>query len=666
MKIISDYYIQQDQLIVDVDTLFSKEVVFACYLYYSDIIVERKHYQKSPKFHFQIDQTSDLEAFHYRVYVRNNKTQEVVSQNFRIYNIPHYHFKDASVASVIDGVFQRQYCYTDTEGSLAKQLLEGGKLILPPYNSVDVDLNQWSWQIDPFKSRSWQLRFFSFSFLPAAISYHKKTNNKKDIDAICSIVNAWLKNCSSNWINQTSSTQDMNWHDHAVSLRLENFIILASYLIQLRDCDYKDGTKFYKLLITSIYQHTILLAKESFYQKNTNHGIIQSRALLLGALSSNNVDLISLAKKRVLNELDFAFSDEGVHVENSPHYHFFVMDLFINIVSIFPKALVSDIWERFYPVLVKGVEFGTYILRPDARMPIIGDTQLKLLQETECTFYQYNDFECEPWFQRFRYAISQGENGVKPNEYYKIYPKSGYAVLYKSWTKGQLVEKSMHIVCKAGCLSRYHHHQDESNVILFAYGEDWLIDSGLYNHHEKDPIRRYMRRRSAHNVPLIADTNYHHDFEYRNNSWSMIEKTIDGEYNGVIMRNSVLQHIEQQRTVTYYINKKILTVEDRVDCTDKKARFISLPWHIPCDKKIVCHNDGLITIEGFVSGRKLALRVSGTKRQSTYVQKGIKSDKILSCVSHDLDKYEDSQVIKLNFGQVTEIKVLQEFYFIDS
>ncbi len=42
------------------------------------------------------------------------------------------------------------------------------------------------------------------------------------------------------------------------------------------------------------------------------------------------------------------------------------------------------------------------------------------------------------------------------------------------------------------------------NVLVHAYGEDWLIDSGLYNHNRRDPIRIYMRSARAHNVPFVA------------------------------------------------------------------------------------------------------------------------------------------------------------------
>src|SRR5690606_34093799 len=77
---------------------------------------------------------------------------------------------------------------------------------------------------------------------------------------------------------------------------------------------------------------------------------------------------------------------------------------------------------------------------------------------------------------------------------------SGYAIYRSSWGPGA---NQTHVIMKSGFLSKYHRQDDDLNILIYAYGEDWLIDSGLYNHNQKDPIRIYMRSIKAHNVPYI-------------------------------------------------------------------------------------------------------------------------------------------------------------------
>src|SRR5690606_20662359 len=121
-------------------------------------------------------------------------------------------------------------------------------------------------------------------------------------------------------------------------------------------------------------------------------------------------------------------------------------------------------------------------------------------------------------------------------------------------------DKAFHLIVKAGCSSRYHHQQDEGHINLYAGGEDWLIDSGLYNYISVDPIRRYMRSRSAHNVPLISHAGYSDNFEHRLKAWKITDFDESQFKPFVEMRFEVMPPVIHERRVDFDIGEKVVTV----------------------------------------------------------------------------------------------------------
>ena len=72
------------------------------------------------------------------------------------------------------------------------------------------------------------------------------------------------------------------------------------------------------------------MANEEEYFENHNHGIFQDQALIYLAYFLNNKysgDWISTAEFRIENQKEYAFSQEMVHVENSPAYQMGVTEL---------------------------------------------------------------------------------------------------------------------------------------------------------------------------------------------------------------------------------------------------------------------------------------------------------------------------------------------------
>src|SRR5690606_37848077 len=125
-------------------------------------------------------------------------------------------------------------------------------------------------------------------------------------------------------------------NDHAVAAQAENLVFLLAHLHLhgLREEAHQE-------VAAAIHGHADLLATEEFYSRHTNHGIEQARALAVIADlfpdDPRSPARMALAVDRLVDELDFAFTREGVHVENSPGYHAYVCLSFLKIRDYFPK-----------------------------------------------------------------------------------------------------------------------------------------------------------------------------------------------------------------------------------------------------------------------------------------------------------------------------------------
>jgi hypothetical protein len=217
---------------------------------------------------------------------------------------------------------------------------------------------------------------------------------------------------------------------------------------------------------------------------------------------------------------------------------------------------------------------------------------------------------------------------------------------------------------KAGSLARYHYHQDEGHLLLFAFGEDWLIDSGFYNYDEKAVMRRYMRSRAAHNVPVIPSlTNpYAEDFAHRLKNWSIRSFCEEEDKPFVEMDIRVLQGVRQLREVRYFRDRDELVITDDFFSEDVLEREVVLHWHVPCDKTITIAEDNRVTIAGR-DGRLLRLNFENALPLWVEQRSGGKQKRIFSFVSLQQDRVEPSRVLRAGFPLTDHLQIISRFSF---
>ncbi|TDR93197.1 heparinase II/III family protein [Enterovirga rhinocerotis] len=171
------------------------------------------------------------------------------------------------------------------------------------------------------------------------------------------------------------------------------------------------------------------------------------------------------------------FTDEGVHVENSPSYHFYA-------ISQIMRGNLGSLSDKAAEIVARADEAYPWFVLPHGRLATIGDT---------------SDRE-DPVL-----ADARDHVRVVGDATYAVAPfwSSGYAVV-RSLPDVPPSDASM-LILAGTSRTHIHSHADKLSFILFERGQQVLIDTGKYGY-TRDPMRSYVESAAAHNTVGLATT----------------------------------------------------------------------------------------------------------------------------------------------------------------
>jgi|GEM_PF-1967656 Heparinase II/III-like protein. len=290
------------------------------------------------------------------------------------------------------------------------------------------------------------------------------------------------------------------WYDHGTALRAENIIYYALVADKYGKLD--QDTK--KIIVELLELHGKMLSTESFYTKNHNHGIFQDGALIYIAyfLNDENKEAwVSIAKQRLTEQMNFAFNDERVHVENSPGYQIGVEDLF-RVTADFLMQFDDEYGKELYEKVKESTEFMAYITKPNGAAAAIGDTSDLVngstVSNARAEIFGNNDYT---------YAATLGQKGTMPEKTSVFYPKSGYYISHNSWENENYTDNTW-MMFKSGYSSKTHKHADDNSFMLYSKGSDIFVDTGWYNYSSGSRYRDYFISSLAHNTVIVDGKTY--------------------------------------------------------------------------------------------------------------------------------------------------------------
>lgn len=505
-------------------------------------------------------------------------------------------------------------------------------------------------------------RMQSFRILRYFCAFHEDSNSIQALETACRLIEDWLKQFSQtapksmeNRFGGHAADNAFIWHDHATALRAENWLLFMEYCREHVPDFWADRHELREYMKSTLAKHGRILAEDAFYSAHCNHGIEQARVLLRLAEEPSLADLPetdqtswrTIAIARLTDEFNTCFTSEGVHKENSPGYHQFVFKTLLNILDDPHLHAAHDVLKvRFDRMAQQALEYIAYILQPNLRLPIIGDTEH--LPVTDSFHAALGTTEA---YVHYLYAATAGRKGIMPANINRVYPEAGYAIFRNSWNKDTYSDM-FHLVCKAGCLVRYHHQLDEGQFVLFARGEHWFIDSGFFDYDRSSALYKYIRSRKAHNVPLIFGTKLK-NFDERVQSWQIDSWSETPGNAHVCMVNTIYENVALKRHIDYP-GAYEFTLTDEVECNDGNEHDVQFFFHIPKDKQIFFDENNIFIKS---SRNECIIKIDSTDIYNIKILKGKNSKgEIRSQVSWRMKQCEDSYVVLVYFKNIKTLK----------
>ncbi|HJL19080.1 MAG TPA: heparinase II/III family protein, partial [Sandaracinaceae bacterium LLY-WYZ-13_1] len=354
------------------------------------------------------------------------------------------------------------------------------------------------WTVDPVGDRSWRLWYQSLSWLDWLWDAEAR-----DVGAAPYVVVAWARDAL-----PREPPLELTWDRHATAARLARaYAFLRRYAQTHETVNRRVVVAAARIVLSHLYT----LARDPCYDHGHNHGFMQDGALLRHALAigdglTDTDALVRLAEDRLVNEqLAVSIGPDGVHRENSPHYHLTYAELI--------DALLTDVYavhERPPPHALLSARNDLlmvvpHLMQPNGTLPQIGDTPNTHRHRALQRILQHTT-SAHPLPPHIRaplaWIVTSGSEGHPPTGTQRVYPDGGYAVFRSGWAAPSLTDPVVaHFRCARP--TSIHRHDDETTFSLYGWGQELVVDPGRYANDRTRPLASWAAGAQAHNVLTV-------------------------------------------------------------------------------------------------------------------------------------------------------------------
>lgn len=325
------------------------------------------------------------------------------------------------------------------------------------------------------------------------------------------------------WINTNPPEIGVNWYSNLeIAIRLICWIWAYHYFLDSPFFDDQLHFDFLRIVLQSCRHLTRDFAYSLRSMKN-NHIIGDAAGLAFAGILFPEFRESERWRKTYINilyrELKKQVYDDGADFEQSISYHKFVLYFYLLLFRImqinghdFPAELVQK--------LEKMIEFTMYTMKPDRRLPGIGDNDdagvLFLSNEsihdatptlsTGAVLFQRGDFKQLAGRLSEETLWLNGEESIQifssleespPSDLSRGFPDGGYYAMRTAWDAD-----ARYLLFKCGPHAD-HGHADALHVELYCNSENYLRDSGTYAYNGPWEWRTFFRSTRAHNTVVV-------------------------------------------------------------------------------------------------------------------------------------------------------------------
>lgn len=401
-----------------------------------------------------------------------------------------------SARSVLDQIYESAPISADARASIydsndkgsmsAANDLLAGKIQLPRFPAY-TPAGPLTWNEDPLHSVYWRMNFYGLRPTLNLIYAYRKTGNsryaKKLIDLDTSFFNAEDRSRYA-WAD-----------DHAVAFRA---MALTDAWWRLRQGHMLTERESQRFLV-EIEKTATFLADPNHYQPQHNHGINEAAALLQIAVDFPHMPGAAgwsqLAKTRLDLSIHSLVDADGVLIENSPYYQFYVLDKLWQI-DRWALSMHFSLSRDFHARLAQMIRYSTYVLQPDSSVPLLGAS-------LQATIHAKGSFALmaasDP---QFKYVLSHGAKGKVPRHTSVTFPVAGQTIMRSGWGKPSTFTKQSYLTFNVGPYRTTHSSLDALGITLYGNGTTLLPGPGLYTY-THGVMRNYFHGTSSHNTVVV-------------------------------------------------------------------------------------------------------------------------------------------------------------------
>ena len=426
---------------------------------------------------------------------------------------------------------------------------------------------------------TFQLRLQSLSPLSILCLAYKINNNGEYLSMARKILMSWFQYFNS----EEMRNNKMVWNDHVSALRTNNLIYFALTMNESKQLDKNLENEIIELLNI----HGNYLYDDQHYTRNHNHGIFQDESLLAVSylLQNNNFKQWNKkAEERLVDQFNYAFNDEGFHVENSSSYFIGVQNTFLEIIDFINRVdKDSKFVESFQKQLNRTFNVLSWMIKPDGRLTSFGDSVFfeKKYNLPESQIAKDNVY--------MQYVTTDGLYGEDHKTNSVVFPESGFY-----FYRGNNSDFSMNTwkMFKGGYESSTHKHADDLSFLMSTKGKDIFIDPGMYNYMTSDFYRDYFVSSKAHNTVVVDGKSYSTQVEERQKV-GIMNYYLSDEYDYIEGYNHMFAGAEIYRNL--YSAGDITVIYD--DIYSEDYHNYSQQFHISNDTEIVSEKENELLLK---------------------------------------------------------------------
>jgi peptidoglycan/xylan/chitin deacetylase (PgdA/CDA1 family) len=357
---------------------------------------------------------------------------------------------------------------------------------LPRFDEICFVGNTPTWREDPYDENYWRFVFYSLRPMRHLLYAWESTGDIVYRDRLVELLYDFNEDHkTSPWVYYHEADK------HGAAFR-------GLVLVEIRWTLAHDSVlsiEEAKMIDDLIHETGIYLADEANFQGGYNHGFTQAAALLTISTNhpkmANTYEFNRLARLRIDGLMSQTIGSDGVLIENSPYYHFYIMEKVGEIAGWADRNGV-DLPNSIKSKLPLMVAYATRIAHPDGSLPLLAASIPSNGMESGGMAAFIGDSE-------FAWARSQGEFGSPPTTLDAWFDSTGQFIWRSSWIDDK--NQTAHLVFDVGPYRTAHSELDASNLVWWA-GRPILIDPGLYSY-ESSEARDFFRGSLAHNILTI-------------------------------------------------------------------------------------------------------------------------------------------------------------------